>query len=200
MLPRFRSCCIPGPPLLAWLFPQEKATSSGSQKNMNGWNRQECRLFRSTSRMHSLPKLPGSFPVWITPATPALEALADPTGSPPSGMPSAKASPGIPPPSSSPGMIGAAGMITSCPQGGRDGLLGYGLRVPLLLASPWARHGYVSHTVHEAIGFITFIEHNFNLGSLGQRDESADDFADCFDFTPLKAPFVPVKTGTPSGD
>jgi len=78
--------------------------------------------------------------------------------------------------------------------------MGYGLRVPLLVISPWARHGYISHTVHEASGFITFIEHNFNLGSLGQRDESADRFADCFDFTQPKAPFVPVKTGSPSGD
>jgi phospholipase C len=78
--------------------------------------------------------------------------------------------------------------------------MGYGLRVPLLVISPWAKHGYVSHTVHEASGFITFIEHNFNLGSLGQRDQSADRFADCFDFTQPTAPFVPVTTGTPSGD
>jgi phospholipase C len=78
--------------------------------------------------------------------------------------------------------------------------MGYGFRVPLLVISPWARHGYVSHTVHEASGFITFIEHNFNLGSLGQRDETADGLADCFDFTQPKAPFVPVTTGTPSAD
>ena len=78
--------------------------------------------------------------------------------------------------------------------------MGYGLRVPLLVISPWARHGYVSHSVHEASGFIAFIENNFNLGSLGQRDASADRFADCFDFTQPKVPFVPVTTGTPSGD
>lgn len=75
-----------------------------------------------------------------------------------------------------------------------------GFRVPLLVISPRAKHGYISHKVHEASGFITFIEHNFNLGSLGQRDASADAFADCFDFTQPSAPFVPVATGTPAVD
>lgn len=78
--------------------------------------------------------------------------------------------------------------------------MGLGFRVPLLVISPWAKHGYVSHTVHEASGFITFIEHNFNLGSLGQRDASADGFADCFDYAQRMEPFVPVATGTSSAD
>ena len=78
--------------------------------------------------------------------------------------------------------------------------MGLGFRVPLLVISPWAKHGYISHKVHEASGFITFIEHNFNLGSLGQRDASADGFADCFDFTQSITPFIPIATGNASGD
>jgi phospholipase C len=78
--------------------------------------------------------------------------------------------------------------------------MGFGFRVPLLVVSPWAKHGYVSHEVHEASGFIRFIEYDFNLGSLGQRDENADYFADCFDFSQPSEPFVPIVAGTPSGD
>jgi phospholipase C len=78
--------------------------------------------------------------------------------------------------------------------------MGFGFRVPLLVVSPWAKHGYVSHEVHEASGFIRFIEYDFNLGSLGQRDENADYFADCFDLTQPSEPFVPIVAGTPSGD
>jgi phospholipase C len=74
--------------------------------------------------------------------------------------------------------------------------MGLGFRVPLLVISPWAKHGYISHKVHEASGFITFIENNFALRSLGERHASADGFADCFDFTQPSAPFVPVSTGT----
>jgi phospholipase C len=48
--------------------------------------------------------------------------------------------------------------------------MGPGFRVPLLIVSPYAKHGYVTHANHEASGFIAFIEHNFDLGTLGTRD------------------------------
>jgi hypothetical protein len=34
---------------------------------------------------------------------------------------------------------------------------------------------------------------------LGQRDENADYFADCFDFTQALKPYVPIVAGTASG-
>src|ERR1700734_2933744 len=40
--------------------------------------------------------------------------------------------------------------------------MGPGFRVPLLVVSPYAKHGYVTHHMHEASGFISFIEHNFD--------------------------------------
>ncbi len=72
--------------------------------------------------------------------------------------------------------------------------MGPGFRVPLLIISPWARHGYVTHHVHTAAGFIAFIEHNFDLGTLGTRDVGADAFADCFDYTQTLPSFGAIPT------
>ncbi len=72
--------------------------------------------------------------------------------------------------------------------------MGPGFRVPLLIISPWAKHGYVTHDVHTAAGFIKFIEHNFDLGSLGTRDAGSDAFLDCFDYTQTPPGFGVVPT------
>ena len=70
--------------------------------------------------------------------------------------------------------------------------MGLGFRVPLIVISPYARKGYISHQVHEFSGFLKYTEETFNLPSLGQRDVNADDFADCFDDTQTVKPYVPV--------
>ena len=72
--------------------------------------------------------------------------------------------------------------------------MGPGFRVPLLIVSPYAKHGYVSHHFHEASGFIAFIEHNFDLGTLGARDAGTDAFGDCFDYTQTPPAFTPIPT------
>jgi phospholipase C len=72
--------------------------------------------------------------------------------------------------------------------------MGPGFRVPLLVVSPYAKHGYVTHHFHEASGFIAFIEHNFNLGTLGARDAGTDAFLDCFDYTQTPPTFAPIST------
>jgi len=72
--------------------------------------------------------------------------------------------------------------------------MGPGFRVPLLIVSPYSKHGYVSHHFHEASGFIAFIEHNFNLGTLGARDAGTDAYLDCFDYTQKPAPLAPIAT------
>ena len=66
--------------------------------------------------------------------------------------------------------------------------MGPGFRVPLLIVSPYAKHGYITHHFHEASGFIAFIEHNFDLGTLGARDAGTDAFSDCFDYTQTPTP------------
>jgi phospholipase C len=72
--------------------------------------------------------------------------------------------------------------------------MGPGFRVPLLIVSPYAKHGYITHHNHEAAGFIKFIEYNFDLGTLGARDAGADAFSDCFDYTQKPPAFAPIAT------
>jgi len=74
--------------------------------------------------------------------------------------------------------------------------MGPGFRVPVIVVSPYAKHGYISHHVHEASGFIAFIEHNWGLGNLGARDATADDFSDCFDYSQKPRAFAPIATRT----
>jgi phospholipase C len=69
---------------------------------------------------------------------------------------------------------------------------GLGFRVPLLVVSPYAKHGYVSHAQHEFGSILKFTEETFGLGSLGTTDVRADDLADCFDFTQKPGTYVPV--------
>ncbi len=72
--------------------------------------------------------------------------------------------------------------------------MGLGFRVPLIVVSPYARRGYVSHVTHEASGFLRYIEETFNLPSLGTRDATADDLHDCFDYTQPPTPYDAVHT------
>jgi phospholipase C len=58
----------------------------------------------------------------------------------------------------------------------------YGFRVPLIVVSPYAKRGYVSHVTHDFGSLLRFIEERFNLPSLGYADARADDLSDCFDF------------------
>lgn len=72
--------------------------------------------------------------------------------------------------------------------------MGLGFRVPVVVVSPYAKHGYVSHQTYEASGILTFIEETFGLPSLGVRDAAANDFSDSFDFTQKPSPFVSIRT------
>lgn len=72
--------------------------------------------------------------------------------------------------------------------------MGLGFRVPLIVVSPYARHGYISHVTHESSGFLTYIEATFGLPNLGTRDALANDFSDCFDYTQTPKPYTAVPT------
>jgi phospholipase C len=58
----------------------------------------------------------------------------------------------------------------------------YGFRVPLIIVSPFAKQGYVSHVTHDFGSILKFIEEVYGLPSLGYADALADDLSDCFDF------------------
>jgi phospholipase C len=76
-----------------------------------------------------------------------------------------------------------------------DGI-GLGPRVPLLVISPYAKPGYVSDAQGEFSSFDKYIEENFNLPSLGERDSLANtsDLQDFFNYsqTPLKKMIEPM--------
>ena len=59
---------------------------------------------------------------------------------------------------------------------------GFGPRVPLLIISPWAKRGYISHTTLEFSSVLKFIEERFDLDPLTERDQDANDLIDSFDF------------------
>jgi phospholipase C len=72
--------------------------------------------------------------------------------------------------------------------------MGPGFRVPLIVVSPYAKHGYVSHQVYETASLLTFMEKNFRLSNLGARDATANDLSDCFDYTQGPTPYVAIQT------
>ena len=71
----------------------------------------------------------------------------------------------------------------------------WGFRVPLIVISPWARAGFISHTQRESTAIVRFIERNWALGNLGQRDAAGDDLRDMFDYARAK-PIAPLPAVT----
>ncbi|MFN2449184.1 MAG: alkaline phosphatase family protein [Candidatus Baltobacteraceae bacterium] len=67
--------------------------------------------------------------------------------------------------------------------------MGLGFRVPLMVISPWAKRGYVSHVQHEFGSIVKFEETVFALPSLHTTDDRSDALRDCFDFMQTPAPF-----------
>ncbi|GIU99224.1 MAG: hypothetical protein KatS3mg014_0840 [Actinomycetota bacterium] len=59
---------------------------------------------------------------------------------------------------------------------------GYGIRVPLLVISPYAKDGYVSHEEGEFSSVLRFIEDNWFLTQLTHRDRRATPLLSAFDF------------------
>jgi phospholipase C len=67
----------------------------------------------------------------------------------------------------------------------------YGFRVPALLVSPYARRGYVDGTRLETTSILRFIEDNWNLKPLAERDAKANSFIRAFDFSrPPRKPAI----------
>jgi len=53
---------------------------------------------------------------------------------------------------------------------------GYGPRVPALIISPYARPGFIDHTLYDFTSVLRFIEDRFNLKPLTDRDKNANSF------------------------
>jgi len=65
---------------------------------------------------------------------------------------------------------------------------GEGFRVPTLVISPWAKHGFIDHTQYEFASLLKLAEDNFHLPTLGTRDIQANDMMNSFDFTQAPQP------------
>ena len=68
-----------------------------------------------------------------------------------------------------------------------------GMRLPLIVVSPFAKKGYVSHTPADYTAILKFIETRFSLPSLTKRDAAMFDMTEFFDFAnvPNSVPPVP---------
>jgi len=71
----------------------------------------------------------------------------------------------------------------------------YGIRVPAVVISPYAKKRYVSHVVHDHTSILRFIETRFDLPALTRRDANADPMLEFFDFSKVsfkRPPHVPA--------
>ncbi len=57
-----------------------------------------------------------------------------------------------------------------------------GVRVPLIVVSPYAKRGYVSHHVTDHASLLRFVASRFGLAALTSRDANAEPPFDMFDF------------------
>lgn len=84
---------------------------------------------------------------------------------------------------------------------------GPGGRVPLLVISPYAKKGFVDHTVYDTTALLKLIETRWNLQALATRDANSANLSNAFDFAqPPAPPFAPdtalgqVAAPTPARD
>jgi phospholipase C len=72
---------------------------------------------------------------------------------------------------------------------------GYGFRAPALLVSPYAKRGHVDSTELDFTSGLKFIEENYDLEPLAERDAKANNFLSAFDFTqPPREPRIVPST------
>jgi phospholipase C len=68
----------------------------------------------------------------------------------------------------------------------------YGFRVPLIVISPYAKAGHISHVNHDFGSILNLVEEDFGLPSLGYADAYADDLLDCFNFNQAPLTFQTI--------
>src|SRR5207244_1405389 len=57
-----------------------------------------------------------------------------------------------------------------------------GIRVPMVIVSPWAKPGYTDSNVASFASLLAFTEHTFGLAALTEADATAYDFRNSFEF------------------
>ncbi len=75
---------------------------------------------------------------------------------------------------------------------------GLGFRVPMIVISPYARQGYVTHVQYETASVLRYIEDNFGLPQLAKADARANDPAgDAFDYSQSPRAFTKIAGSKP---
>lgn len=59
---------------------------------------------------------------------------------------------------------------------------GLGMRVPMLVISPFAKKGYISHVQMDDVSILRFIQETFGLAPLNARNSQSNDLSDMFSF------------------
>ena len=75
---------------------------------------------------------------------------------------------------------------------------GLGIRVPGIVISPYAKHGYIDHKTAAFESWLKLVEERFAVPSLTARDTKAYDMIDAFDFSQIPREAVQL-SATPSG-
>jgi phospholipase C len=72
---------------------------------------------------------------------------------------------------------------------------GYGMRVPAILVGPYAKRGHIDSTVLDFTSILKFIEDNWNIEPLTERDAKANSLVSAFDFSmsPREPVFIPFE-------
>jgi phospholipase C len=70
---------------------------------------------------------------------------------------------------------------------------GYGIRVPGIVISPYAKQGYIDHNTYSFESWLKIIEERFGIQPMTARDTSAGDMLQAFDFN--QKPRLPLILG-----
>ena len=71
---------------------------------------------------------------------------------------------------------------------------GLGIRVPMVIVSPYAKRGFTDSNIASYASLLAFIEHTFGLQPLSKTDADAYDFSNSFDFSAPQLTTIPMVT------
>jgi phospholipase C len=77
---------------------------------------------------------------------------------------------------------------------------GLGIRVPMVIVSPWSRRNFTDSNTASFASLLAFIEHRFELQPLGAADANAYDFSNSFDFSHPKLSTITMVTSSVPAD
>jgi len=73
------------------------------------------------------------------------------------------------------GIAGTNGACGALGAGADNDRCGFGVRLPFLVLSPYAKHNYVDHSLNDTTSITRFIEYNWNTGTLGSLGNPNDN-------------------------